>query len=99
MVTNTTTIISSSDDSVDYSLVYFPFLIIAIILFGIALGGKLKDKRSQIISTTIAFWGILEFFLYILMGILAFRDHDLTAILAVCLAIWLLLIITNIVFL
>lgn len=79
-------------------MVYFPFLIIAIIFVVIAIGGKLKDSKSQILSVIISFWGVLEFFLYITMGILAFRDHSLATILAACIVIWVLLILTNLIF-
>ena len=97
-VASGTTITTSSTQQVKYSVVYFPFIIIAIIFVLIAVGGKLKDSKSQIFSTIISFWGVLEFFLYIVLGILAFRDHDLVSILAVWIVIWISLIITNIIF-
>jgi uncharacterized membrane protein YhaH (DUF805 family) len=64
----------------------------------VAIGGKIKDSDSQILSVIISFWGLLEFFLYIVMGILALRDHSLSAILSACIAIWILLIVINVVF-
>lgn len=67
---------------VNYSVIYFPFLIIAFVFVLVAIGGKCKDSTSQVLGVIIAFWGLLEFFLYIVMAILAFRDHGLTAILA-----------------
>jgi len=49
----------------------------------VAIGGKLKDSGSQILAVIIALWGILEFFLYITIGILAFRDYDLVSIMVI----------------
>jgi hypothetical protein len=49
----------------------------------VAIGGKCKDGNSQILAALIAFWGIVEFFLYITLGILAFRDHDLASVMSV----------------
>lgn len=92
-----TTIINNTK-RVSYSVVYFPFLIIALVFVAIAIGAKLKDSDSQIFAVIVAFWGVLEFFLYIVLAILAIRDHDLPAILAACLVVWILYIIINITF-
>ena len=92
-----TTVIDNTQ-KVQYSVVYFPFIIIALIFVLIAIGGKLKDSKSQIFSTIISFWGVLEFFLYIVLGILSYRDHNLIVILAVCIVIWVILIIINVIF-
>jgi NADH:ubiquinone oxidoreductase subunit K len=58
-------------------------LIIALFFVIVAFSGKCKDSDSQVLAVIIAFWGIIEFFLYITLGILAFRDHDLASIMVV----------------
>jgi hypothetical protein len=78
----TTTIINTSD-TVQYAVIYFPFIIIALFFVIVALSGKFKDSSSQVLAVIISFWGIVEFFLYITLGILAFRDHDLVSVMAV----------------
>lgn len=81
-----------------YAVIYFPFIIIALFFVIVALSGKFKDSSSQVLAVIISFWGIVEFFLYITMGILAFRDHDLVSVMAVCIIIWILLIAMNVTF-
>jgi hypothetical protein len=80
---NSTTTTTITTETVNIGVIYFPFLIIALFFVIVAFSGKCKDSDSQVLAVIIAFWGIIEFFLYITLGILAFRDHDLASIMVV----------------
>jgi len=49
----------------DLPIVYFPFLICALVGVAISLGGYFKDPRSLIITNIIALWGPIEFVAYL----------------------------------
>jgi hypothetical protein len=44
------------------NLIYFPFLILALIFSLVALLGKKKNKKSMFLTNCIALLGLLEFF-------------------------------------
>lgn len=81
----------------NYTLIPVPFLICAFILLCIAIGTKCKDKSSPILPNILVLWSILEWIAYLVLGILAARDHKAYRLMAGALFAWVTIILLNIV--
>ena len=44
----------------DLTLVYFPFLISALLMAIVAIGGEIKDRKNIVLSNCIVLWGPVE---------------------------------------
>jgi hypothetical protein len=44
----------------DLNLVYFPFLICAVLMAIVAIGGEIKDRKNIVLSNCIVLWGPIE---------------------------------------
>jgi len=80
------------------TLVYFPFLIVAIILALVAIGGKCKDSKSQIIGNIIVLWSFLEVLMMPVFGFLALLQIKQPIFFALSIVFWLFLVIMNVVY-
>lgn len=79
-------------------MVYFPFLIVAIILALVAIGGKCKDSKSQIIGNIIVLWSFLEVLMMPVFGFLALLLITQPIFFALSIVFWLLLVLVNIIY-
>ena len=93
--TTTTTIIQG--DTTDFSLVYFPFLIVGLILVLVAFGGKMKDERSLVITNILVLLAFEELIAYGVQVFHAWRNDETLVLLVTAAAIG-CLVIANIVF-
>ena len=88
----------STESDPEFSLVYFPFLIMAMLFAVIAIGGECKDGRSATLSNILVFWAAIEFFAYPCLGIFAIRDHSASGLGAICFVAFIFLIAVNVLF-
>jgi hypothetical protein len=74
--TNSTTTTTTTSSGNSYSWIPFPFLIVAMFLFIVALSGCLKDSRSLVSTAFIAMLSPLQFLYYIVQAFHAYRKEE-----------------------
>lgn len=68
------------------------------ILFIIALGGKCKDRSSQIIGNIVSLWALLEPFLILILAITAIATESSIVFLVLALLLFFVKILQNLIF-
>ena len=89
---------SGGGSSVSGAFIPFPFILIAIGLLLVAILAKCKSMSSQIMGNTLAFWSVVEFFLYFTFWITAYATAGSIILLVILFLIWILMIAQNIAF-
>ena len=70
----------------------------AIILALVAIGGKCKDSKSQIIGNIIVLWSFLEVLMMPVFGFLALLQIKMPILFALSILFWLLLVLANVIY-